>query len=264
MSESKLRNKDYQRLVKEHYRKEAKAHGLALTATMHDALTRRAEIDAILSHLRTGDKCLEVGCGNGSASIEIATAKKLSMRCIDFSPELIALACKQKTNGVKGTISFRQQDILTLDERARYDVVFTERCIINLLEWRDQKEALRRMAKALKKGGRLVLVEAFADGLRELNRARSEVGLTEIHPAYHNLHLEKEKVQEHLVSQGLKLTEENNFLSSYYFGSRVIYPVLAKAAKKQVMYNNAFGNFFFSLPPAGNYSHIKLLAFSKR
>ena len=261
MSRSK---KGYQRLVKAHYRGEARAHGLKQSATMSDALTRRAEIDVILAHLRTGDTGLEVGCGNGSASIEIARAKRITLTCIDFSPELIALAKQQPKKGVKGSIEFRQQDILTLDERPKYDVVFTERCIINLLEWRDQKEALRRMAKSLKKGGRLVLIEAFADGLRELNRARTELGLPAIAPAYHNLHLEKEKVVEYFASQNVLLTEENNFLSSYYFGSRVIYPALAKAAKKQVVYNNAVGAFFSALPSVGNYSHIKLLAFTKK
>lgn len=255
---------DYRKLVKEHYRKEATAEGMSGASTMHDATTRQAEIAELLSYLRTGDSCLEVGCGNGSASVEIGTRKKLSMTCIDFSPELITLAKKRPTKGVRGSIQFKQQDILTLDDRARYHVVFTERCIINLLDWNDQKEALRRMAIALKKNGRLVLLEAYKDGNQELNRARREIGLKEIPPAYHNLHLEKERVIEYLSTQGLSFNEENNFLSTYYYGSRVLYPALAKTAKKGVVYNSAFGNFFAHLPPVGNYSHIKILTFIKK
>ncbi len=186
------------------------------------------------------------------------------MTCIDFSPELIELAKKQSLKGVKGTIVFRQQDVLILDEEARYDVVFTERCIINLLAWNDQKEALKRMARALKKGGRLILLEAYKDGNEELNRARKEIGLSPIPPAYHNLHLEKKKVIEYLTSQRLTFKEENCFLSTYYFGTRVLYPALAKLAKKKIEYNSAFGNFFAKLPSVGNYSHIKILAFTKK
>lgn len=256
------KKQEYQTVVRQHYKQEAQTHGLAATATMADVTTRALEISTLLSHLKSGDKCLEVGCGNGAGSLQIARSKKLSMTCIDFSTDLIELAMQQPKTGVKGSLKFRQQDVLELDERG-FDVVFTERCIINLLDWNDQKEALRRMAKALKKGGRLLLLEAYKDGLQELNRARQELGLPEIPPAYHNLHLEKEAVAEFLSGEGLRLTEEDNFLSSYYFGSRVLYPALANAAKKDIVYNSAFGSFFAALPPAGNYAHIKLLVFEK-
>jgi ubiquinone/menaquinone biosynthesis C-methylase UbiE len=254
----------YQKLVKQHYKKEAKAHGLAPTATMLDERTRHAEIEAILPLLKAGQDCLEVGCGNGAASVEFARNRKINLTCVDFSPDLIALAKKQSLKGLKGTVSFHEQDILQLTDRTKYDVVFTERCIINLLNWDDQKEALRRMARALKKGGKLSLIEAFKDGLWEMNRARAEVGLSDIKPAYHNLHLDKDEVGNFLGTQGMSLVSENNFLSTYYFGSRVLYPALAQLAKKDVTYNSAFGNFFAQLPNAGNYSHIKQLVFAKK
>lgn len=259
-----VKKSDYRALVRRHYRNEARTEGISATSTMRDITTRRCEVEELLSYLKPGDTCLEVGCGNGAASVEIGKAKKLSMTCIDFSPELIELAKKQSLKGVKGTIVFRQQDVLILDEEARYDVVFTERCIINLLAWNDQKEALKRMARALKKGGRLILLEAYKDGNEELNRARKEIGLSPIPPAYHNLHLEKKKVIEYLTSQRLTFKEENCFLSTYYFGTRVLYPALAKLAKKKIEYNSAFGNFFAKLPSVGNYSHIKILAFTKK
>lgn len=253
---------EYQTVVREHYRKEAEAHGLAPTATMADVTTRALEVATLLSHLETGDRCLEVGCGNGAGSLQIARTKKLSMTCIDFSTDLINLAMQQPKDGVKGSLEFRQQDVLELDESG-FDVVFTERCIINLLTWDDQMEALRRMGKALKKGGRLLLLEAWKDGLAELNRARQELGLPPIPPAYHNLHLEKEAVTEFLGGEGFELKEEDNFLSSYYFGSRVLYPALARSAGQEIVYNSAFGAFFAALPPAGNYAHIKMLVYEK-
>jgi ubiquinone/menaquinone biosynthesis C-methylase UbiE len=255
---------DYRKLVREHYRKEAETEGITATSTMRDVTTRKAEVGELLSYLKNGNKCLEVGCGNGVSSVEIGKMRKLSMTCIDFTPDLIALAKKQSTKGIRGSITFQEQDVLKLEDTGKYDVVFTERCIINLLDWNDQKEALRRMARALKKRGRLILLEAYKDGNQELNRARTELGLPEIPPAYHNLHLEKEKVIEHLSSLGLSFKEENNFLSSYYFGTRVLYPALAGLAKKDVVYNSAFGSFFAHLPPVGNFSHIKILAFTKK
>jgi ubiquinone/menaquinone biosynthesis C-methylase UbiE len=253
----------YRELVREHYRKEALSEGISATSTMRDVTTRRAEVAELLSYLKPGDVCLEVGCGNGAASVEIAKIKKLSMTCIDVSSELIALAKQQSTKGVKGKISFKEQDILKLEGNSLYNVVFTERCIINLLDWNDQKDALGRMARALKKNGRLILLEAYKDGNQELNNAREEIGLPPIPPAYHNLHLEKEKVVEFLSSLRVELIEENAFLSTYYFGTRVLYPALAALGKKDVVYNSAFGNFFAHLPPVGNYAPIRILAFKK-
>lgn len=255
--------KDYKILVKDHYRNEAKEHGLALSSTMSDLTTRRLEIINILPYLKKGDKCLEVGCGNGSGSIEISKAKKIDLTCIDFSHDLITLAQKQPVKGIKGKINFQEQDILKLNIKNKFDCVFTERCIINLLNWKDQKEALKNMVGALKKGGRLILLEAFKDGLDTLNKAREEIGLIANPPAYHNLLLEKVSLNEYLVGQGMKFVEENNFLSSYYFGSRILYPALARSAKKEIVYNSAFASFFASLTPYGNYAHIKILSFKK-
>lgn len=254
---------EYRDLIKKHYQKEAKEKQLSLSCTMADLNTRRLEIENIISYLKDGERCLEVGCGNGIASIAISKNKKLDLTCIDFSSEMIALAKKQSIKEIQGKIRFEKQDILEFKTKNYFDTVFTERCIINLLKWSEQKKALKNMAGALKKGGKLILLEAFSDGLEELNRARQEVGLEKIKPTYHNLHLNKESVIRYLAEQGLEFIAENNFLSSYYFGSRVIYPAIAKANKKEIKYNSSFVNFFSFLPPCGNYSHIKTLVFKK-
>ncbi len=255
--------KNYRNLVKKHYKKEAKEHGQALSSTMADLTTRRLEIENIVSYLKDGEKILEVGCGNGGGSIEISKVKKIDLTCIDFSHELIELALKQSTKGVRGKIKFQEQDILMLNIKNKFDSVFTERCIINLMNWEDQKKSLKNMSGALRKGGKLILLEAYKDGLGELNRAREEIGLSLIPPAYHNLHLDKNLVTDFLGKEKLKFVEENNFLSSHYFGSRILYPALARVANKEVVYNSAFSSFFASLPPCGNYAHIKILVFKK-
>lgn len=254
----------YQKLVKEHYKKEAKENNLSLTSTMADVNTRRLEMEHIISYLKNGQKVLEVGCGNGSASVEISKKIKLDLLATDFSEDMIALAKKQPTKGVKGKITFQEEDVLKLNYEKTFDVVFTERCIINLLNWDDQKKGLKNMARALKKGGSLVLVEAFQDGLDQLNGARKDLGLEPIGPAYHNFYLHKEKVIEYLKGEQLVLAEENNFLSSYFYGSRVLYPALAKANKTDIHYNSSFAEYFSLLPALGNYSQIKILVFKRR
>ncbi len=254
---------EYRDLVKKHYREEAKKSRLSLGSTMADLNIRRLEIENIASYLKNGERCLEVGCGNGRASIEVSKIRKLDLTCIDFSSEMIALAKKQPTKGIKGEIRFQKGDVLELKVRNYFNSIFTERCIINLLTRNDQKKALKNIVTALKKGGKLILLEAFSDGLKELNDARQEVGLVPISPAYHNLHLNKDLVIKYLNKQGLVFVVEKNFLSSYYFGSRILYPALARANKVKIKYNSSFVKYFSFLSEHGNYSHIKILLFKK-
>ena len=53
-----------------------------------------------------------------------------------------------------------------------------------------------------------------------------------------------------------------NFLSTYYFGSRVLYAALIEG-KKDIIYDNKFIEFFTYLPAYGNYSYIQMLIFRK-
>lgn len=253
----------YQKLVKKHYKEEAKKSGLSLASTMADLSTRKLEIKSIISYLKNNKKCLEVGCGNGAASVEISKAVKLDLTCVDFSEDMIKLAQKQPINEIKGKIKFKVENVLQLKYKNVFDAVFTERCIINLMNWDDQKEALKNIAGSLKIEGKLILLEAFNDGFEELNNCRREVGLEPLEPAYHNFYLNKEQVIDYLKKQKLKFIEENNFLSSYFFGSRVLYPIFAKAGKKDIKYNASFVKYFSFLPPFGNCSQIKILLFSK-
>ena len=256
-------NMEYQKLVKQHYKEEAEKNTISLTSTMADVNTRRLEIEHLASYLKSGKKCLEIGCGNGASSIKKKKKVKVDLLATDFSTDMIAMAKKQSIKGIKGKIKFQEQDVLTLNHKKEFDFIFTERCIINLLNWNDQKKALENMALALKANGKLIILEAFNDGLEELNKCREELGLDAVGPAYHNFYLDKEPVINHLKDQGLKFVEENNFLSSYFFGSRALYPAIAKANKKEIKYNSAFVNFFAMIPSMGNYSQLKILVFKK-
>ena len=131
------------------------------------------------------------------------------------------------------------------------------------MKWEDQKIALGNMCGMVKNNGKMILLEAFSDGLEELNQARKEMGLESIPPAYHNLHLKKELVIDHLSNNGFKLVEEDNFLSTYYFGTRVIYPALAKANNVEMVFNSKIDSFFSHFPAYGNFAHIKILVFKK-
>ena len=54
----------------------------------------------------------------------------------------------------------------------------------------------------------------------------------------------------------------DNFLSSYYYGSRVLYPSLIEG-KSPIKYNNKFIEFFTLIPNIGNYSPIQACILQK-
>lgn len=258
-----MEQKDYKKIVQERYYDEAKKKELSLASTMPDLNTRRLEIENIVKYIEDKESCLEIGCGNGASSIEISKIRELDLLSTDDNEEMIKLAKKQPINEIKGNIQFQKLNVLDLNYNQKFDTVYSIRCIINLLLWEDQKIALQKMAKAVKQGGKLILLEAFSDGLDELNQARKELGLDIIPSAYHNLHFKKELVIPYLKENNCDLLKEDNFLSSYYFGSRLLYPALAKANKIEMVKNSKIDKFFSFLPSYGNFAHIKILEFRK-
>jgi ubiquinone/menaquinone biosynthesis C-methylase UbiE len=155
-------------------------------------------------------------------------------------------------------------------ETASFDTLVTERCIINVMDVADQAQSLHEVARVLRPGGHFLCIEAFADGLANLNAARAELGLPPNVQPHHNIWFEKPWFQNTIadVFEEVDLAKENdpslptpNFLSSHYFISRVLYPAVTKA---EVRYNTHLVKFFSFLPPMGNYSPIQFYLLRRR
>jgi len=256
--------------INEHYDKQARMHGTSPKSTMPDLFIRKLEVEKIKTILKTISKnnkvnrVLEVGCGNGYTLNKFDKAFPFPFYGIDYNQKMINLAKKRKTKKV----IFKKQDILNLDFTSlSFDLVFTERCLINLESWKKQKLALNEICRVLKKGGHFILLEAFTDGLDELNNARKSIGLEPIPPAWHNFYLNKKILEKFFKNKFVNWPnsktriEYDNFLSSYYFGSRVLYPALIK--EKKIIYNNSFVKFFSFFPNYGNYSPIQVCVIKK-
>jgi ubiquinone/menaquinone biosynthesis C-methylase UbiE len=145
--------------------------------------------------------------------------------------------------------------------------VYTERCLINILDWEGQSQALREIARVLKPGGSYLMIECFTDGLANNNKARAECGLQPIDAAYHNLYFDPEKFAAAIAPLFDRVTDESsfplpgNFLSSHYFVSRVLYPAMARG---EVFRNSEVAKFFSFVPPMGNYSPIQAHVLRKK
>lgn len=266
---------NYSEVILEHYRKEAELHGRDASSTMQDQITRGREVASIQRVLeflcekpQPPRRALDIGCGNGYL-LEVLRQRfpGLGLEGLEYTPEMVQIAKKRNVPECQ----IQQGDVLKLPyPDSALDVVITERCIINVMNAEDQATALGEVARILKPGGHFLCIEAFADGLAQLNEARAELGLTPNQQPHHNIWFDKAwflRTIEPLFSIVDLAVERDptlpspNFLSSHYFISRALYPAITR---REVLYNTHLVKFFSFLPPMGNYSPIQFFVLQKR
>ena len=104
---------------------------------------------------RGDERILDVGCGDGKITAELATAALHgSVKGIDSSPEMIRHAGSRYLKRDYPNLHFIQMDARHIRLPRRYDVVFSNAA----LHWVDDHRAfLRGAARCLRSGGRLVV-----------------------------------------------------------------------------------------------------------
>lgn len=254
-----------------HYREQAQRLGLSECSTMSDETVRAREVDAIRRYVERfravagATDVLDVGCGNGLMLAVLAEAyPDLRLTGLDYSPDMVELARGRGLEGVR----IERGDARTLQfDDASFDVVYTERCLINVQDREGQAAALRELHRVLRPGGHALLVESFDDAYENLNRARADFELEPIPMPFHNLFFDAEWFAETASrlfepvapgALGDETLPPENFLSSHYFISRVVHAALGGRAR-----NSDFVRFFSFLPPIGNYASVQLRALRK-
>ena len=126
-------------------------------------------------------------------------------------------------------IEFQEASVTELPyEDAAFDVITSHRCLMALLDWDRQKQALDELHRVLKPGGILVLMEGTFDGLDRLNFFRRKFGLDEIEPDGRGrlltLKFHERELLEH-VAPSWELVRTQRF-GMYYFLTRIVQPLL--------------------------------------
>jgi len=262
-------------VVEAHYRAEADTQGLSPSSTMPDNIVRNKEIEAVRAYLRVlspdpSVRTLEIGCGNGLL-LSVLHDDHPSNRYwgIDSTPEMVELARSRRIPNVE----ILRDDVSSLSfDDASFDIVVSERVIINLLDAEDQDRAFAEVARVLAPGGWFICIEGFQSPLANLNGARLELALPRIEPPYHNRWFSDddwarytrgrfEVICPSAIAQGEALAEPN-FLSTHYFVTRVFHELIRPEGGE--VRNTQFGRFFSSvLPVFGDYAPVKLFALRK-
>ena len=213
--------------VKKHWENWAKKFGTDLRATDRSKTKKSLEIQSIIKALRsqsytknTTFTFLEVGCGVGHNCFGISNYfKKAKLLGIDYVDEMVKNATlnKAKISKYKNNIRFIKQDILDLKNfnpnEKKFDVILSNRCLINLTSLGLQKRIIIDLSNFLKKKGSLIICENPMEKFVAQNKLRNHLSLKKRLPPKFNLLLNEKKILEFLDCSELRLVYKDDFSS---------------------------------------------------
>lgn len=225
--------------IKDFWSNQAREFGRSFEATIPDKFLKELEIKAVLKYLPERGTVADIGCGNGYSDFLYAKAKKdLMFECFDYSEEMIKIARNELMSSGLTNLQFATLDINNMKTINKYDCVITDRCLINLQGGHEQREAILKIVRSLKKEGRYIMCEDTIQGLGKLNRLRKQVGLDEINIRWHNKYIDESLLFELEREQILKIDKIDNFSAFYYIASRVINGRIAKDNNEEPSYDS--------------------------
>lgn len=216
-----------------------------------DALNK--EVKKIINQSRQKEyKILEIGCGTGVLAKEIIKNNynvKLKYIGVDLSPKAIKTAERRKIS----FCHFIAEDIITFlknTEKGSFDIILSQRSIMALLTAEEHKELFRLINTAKKKNGIGIFSEVIKESYLKVNRLRKEISISPLTKIWHSRHLRVSELKKYF-----KKIELDDFSSTYWLITRVIYPYFVKDIK----HNSDIAKFSSKLEQTGNYSMVKLI-----
>jgi SAM-dependent methyltransferase len=220
---------DKSKKIKDFWQNRATKFDIADNAITHnDVWQRWLEIEMIKKFCRKSFRVLDMGCGNGYSTRRIAPLVK-EIIGIDYSEDMVKRAISESQAEALASnrnIKFAIKDALKLKapDFGLFDLVISERCLINLHSWEAQKKAIINIASVIKPGGRFVFVEGKKEGRAALNKLRLGHGLKVMPTVWHNIDFAEKKTLIFL-SRYFRLEQKINF-GVYDFVSRIVHPLL--------------------------------------
>lgn len=185
------------------------------TQSMYDKNLLEIETRSILDFLSKKDTVIDIGCGEGEGTANYYKKVK-KIVALDYSKTRLS-NLKERN---KKILTF-QMDMKNISEKSfdiRFDKAITQRSLINLDNFGEQKRVIKGIHAILKKNGAYIMLEGFQEGVEELNKIREEFSLKPIDIKWHNLFFNKKKLLS-FMKPYFKLEHSRDF-SLYFFLTR--------------------------------------------
>ena len=258
--------------IRQYWEERAKEYAATRATTTNDVYLRELEISSIIQTLQeiqmVNGTVLDVGCGDGYSMLAVAKAlPNLSFLGVDYSEQMIKLAI-ENLNGVpqlKAQVSFVVGDVMDLSPicgDSPFDLIISDRCLINLESFGSQTQAIREIARYVKGGGYYMAIENFIEGHENMNRARIAVGLQEILVRWHNLYFKETEFVKN-TETFFNILGFKEFSSSYYFATRVVYAKMCQMRDEEPDYQHEIHQLSVHLPWIGQFSPIRMVVMQR-
>lgn len=219
----------------DHWKSWATLHGTGLKATTKTPTAKMMELDVLARYVQglgyAGARLLEVGCGNGANVVSLAkTFPACLVDGVDFVEEMVVAARESAAHvGVSDRTRFFVGNVLELRDLAKlaetYDVVFTDRCLINLNTTELQAAAISRLGAKVRPGGHMLLVENSSQTHGAQNHCRELLGLPPRPVAEFNFFFDEDVIIPHIEKMGFQV-EVEDFISLHDLALYVLVPAI--------------------------------------
>lgn len=237
--------------------------GLDYHGTYNDIELQHLEMKTITKYVKQDSTVMEIGCGKGYLGLYLALNNECDYFGIDYCEKMIKSAKenKKKVESRIGThVEFCRADILknnfsSEDKTSGYDFVVTERCLINLKSWEEQKKAINNIYQLLKPNGIYLMLESNTNSLNRLNELRSKFNLDPIKIVWHNKFFDEDKLFE-FIKDKFELVTIDKFCSTYFLLTRVLNTNIKNNCKEK--------QFAAYLDNYGDYGYQKLYVLKRK
>jgi SAM-dependent methyltransferase len=211
--------------VQRHWEDWARTYGTDPRATDKSKTRKWLEIDALRRAILHGRRdtvgpatVLEVGCGTGYNCLAVAQSfPEFRVYGVDLVSEMVANARLLLEQSGLGNVEYFEGDLLQLAALRlpvdTFDIVFTNRCLINLNTDALQRAAITTLAARVSPGGLLILVENPSDKFDRQNMCRAAVGLPPRTPPDFNRLIDEESCLAAARAAGVALVYVDDFSS---------------------------------------------------
>lgn len=255
--------------IKKYWDERAIKHRGTLSTTTNDIWLRNIEVSLLMAQLKKFPQIssvLDIGCGDGNTTI--ALAKKfpdINFVGADYSEKMIQNAKERLSKeSLDDRVKFIVLDILDLNsDIGRFDVVISDRCLINLPSQDSQTEAMKNIYSVLNEHGLYFMIENFTEGQVNLNSQRKRLGLQEIPIRWHNNFFSGSWFSS-FIKDRFDVVDEIKFASTYYLVTRVVFSKLCQLEEIEPPYDHPIYEIASQLDSVGNFAPMKLCVLRKK